>query len=332
MKMFKALIMLCMMVLLTDRSFAESEFTFKGDFDLTGQAINIVVDIEDQRSVAATFRRVADNGYKLSLDINHLKTPLFDLLSKIESDIELKQNDGNSSLPATDAPRLTGKVWSRYSLIDYKPVTELSGNFEIRDNRLMLHSLDFGILKCSGSVGLGAPFDLDLVFNLYDVAMDDFLNFWGSGQPYQTAGTVSGDIKVSGTPDNLVLKGNLESRGGFVQKLDYDVISLNIEGIYPNMKIARSLIAKSDGVSFSFEGPLNLKDKKNFKKQLKALTIAPLVLGSGSEREWTIKRLNPDATETTELKYRMRTGDALGTGTSIDDEIDMLGIEQTRKF
>jgi hypothetical protein len=98
------------------------------------------------------------------------------------------------------------------------------------------------------------------------------------------------------------------------------------------MKIARSTISRSDGVSFFIDGPLDLQDTKNFKKQLKALTLSPLVSDSGSEMEWTIRRLNPDAVETTELKYRMRKGDALGTGTSVGDEIDMLGIEKKRKF
>jgi len=98
------------------------------------------------------------------------------------------------------------------------------------------------------------------------------------------------------------------------------------------MHIGHSTISKADGVSFTLDGPFNLKDKANFKKQIKALTLAPVVSGSGSEREWTIRRINPEDYDTMELKYRFRAGDALGTGTSVDDETDMLGIERTRKF
>jgi len=98
------------------------------------------------------------------------------------------------------------------------------------------------------------------------------------------------------------------------------------------MLISNSTVSKSDGVSFMLDGPINLKDKANFKKQIKALTRAPVVSDSGSEMEWTIKRISPEESDTTELKYRFRKGDALGIGTSVGDESDMFGIERTRKF
>jgi hypothetical protein len=177
-----------------------------------------------------------------------------------------------------------------------------------------------------------SPYGLDFVFNLNEVDLNDFLNFWSADKEYESSGAVTGVIKASGTLENLALKGSLESYHGFVQKLDYDIISLNIEGIYPHMQIAQSTISKSDGMSFSLDGPFNLSDKENFKKQIKALTLAPLVNDSGSEMEWTIKRLNPEDSGTTELKYRFRKGDALGIGTSADDETDMFGLERTRKF
>jgi hypothetical protein len=321
-----------MLLFLAEISFAQKAFFFKGDFDFAKKEFHIVLDMDGSRTFAAAAQQITENSYRLSLDINHLKTPFFDLLSQIESTIEVQPQGQKNLSTSWEGAGWTGKVWSQYSLVDYKPVRELSGDFEIKDHKVFVHSLSFGNIQCSGTVELGSPYKLDLVFKLYDVAMDDFLNFWGTGKKYKSSGAVSGEIRASGTVNDLALQGSLESRNGFVQNLDYDVIFLNIEGIYPHMKIVRSMIAKSDGVSFNFNGPLNLKDKDNFKKQIKALTLAPLVSDSGSEREWTIRRLNPEASETTEFKYRLRKGDALGTGTSVDDEIDMLGIEQTRKF
>lgn len=332
MRIFSSAIVGFLVLSLTEMAFADRDFPFKGDIDLVQKKFNIVLDIDSKSSVAFSAQQVSGSEYKFLLDVNHLQIPLFDLMTKVESTVEVKQAHRKTFSGPPEGLRLQGKVWSQYSLIDYKPVRELSGNFEVKDNKLFLYSLFFGSLQCNGTVDLRSPYQVDLTFNLYDVAMQDFLSFWGMSKKYESAGLVTGEIKASGTVDNLALKGNLEGRNGFVQKLDFDVISLNIEGIYPDMKIARSMIAKSDGMSFTFDGSLNLKDRENFKKQIKALTLAPLVSESGSEREWTIRRLNPDAAETTELKYRLRKGDALGTGASADGGIDMLGIEQTRKF
>jgi hypothetical protein len=117
-----------------------------------------------------------------------------------------------------------------------------------------------------------------------------------------------------------------------VEKLHYDKIVLNAEGIYPHIYIARSSVTKSDGVSFKLDGPFNLNDRENFKKQIKALTFAPLVDHFASESEWTIKSLNQQGSAATEIKYHYKKGDALGVGPTSGDAIDMLGIERTNRF
>lgn len=312
-------------------SFAGKIFSFEGQIDFSTHEFSVVLDLDHQSSVAAKAQRTSERDYRFSLDIEHLQTPLFDLLSKIESSVEVIPSVPEAGRSSADTA-LRGNVWSQYSLVNYKPVQELSGNFEIKDTRLYLTALSFGNLKCEGSIGLRPPYKLDLAMALDGVAMNDFLNFWMAGHALESSGAVSGEIKASGTLDYLVLKGNLESRQGFVQKLDYDTILLNIEGVYPHMNIAHSMISKSDGVSFIFDGPFDLKDMGNFKKQVRALTIAPLVDESGSAMEWTIKRLSPQGSDMTELKYRVHNGDALGTETPSGDQIDILGIERTRKF
>jgi len=329
MRMFRFFLVIVLTAMVPGLSFAEEAFPFKGRIDFSKKEFDVVLDLGDESSVAARAQKSSENDYWLMLDIGHLKTPFFDLLSKIESSVEVvREEDGSSAVSGNTTYR--GRIWSQYSLVDYKPVRELSGSFEVKDRRLQLTALSFGNLQCNGYIDLSSPYKLDLVFNLYDVDMPDFLNFWGVGREYESAGAVSGEIRAFGTPDRLALKGNLESRQGYVQKLDYDIISLNIEGVYPHMEVAHSTISKSDGMSFTLDGPLDLHDKANFKKQIKALTVAPLVNDSGPEREWTIKRLNnPVDSETTELKYRFRKGDALGTGTSAEDEIDILILFRT---
>ena len=331
MNIFKYFFLAALIMSVPKLSFAEKAFSFDGQVDFSKNEFNIVFDLDEKSSVVATARKISETDYQFLIDIEHVKTPLFDLLSKIESSVEVIDGD-NASQASPAKAMLQGKIWSQYTLIDYKPIQELSGGFKIEDQRLHLTELSFGKLKCDGYMDLVQPYKLNLSFNLFDVDMNDFLNFWNTNATYESAGAVSGKIKASGTFDNLALKGSLQSRNGFVQKLDYDLISLNIEGIYPHMRIAHSTVSKSDGVSFTLDGPFNLNDRKHFKKQIKALTIAPLVNDSGSESEWTIKRLNLEDSGVTEVKYHRRKGDLLGTGTSASDEADMLGFERTQKF
>jgi hypothetical protein len=330
MKVFKVFLLVFLVAFIPKLSFAEKVFFFKGQIDLAKNEFNIVLDLDKGSSLTAKATRMSATNYRLSLDADHIKTPLFDLLSKIEGSVDLVKGENSNGNPFDTA--LQGKVWSQYSLVDYKPINELSGRFEVKDKKLHVMALSVGNLTCDGYIGLAAPYNLDVAVNLMGVDMKDFLNFWGSGKDDESSGEVFGEIKASGSFDRLALKGNLQSRDGFVQDLDYDAIVLNIEGVYPFMKIANSTVSSSDGVSFSLEGLFDLSDKENFTKQIKALTLAPLVSDSGSEMEWTIKRLSPEDSGMTEFKYHMKKGDALGTGPSAGDEIDMLGIERTKKF
>jgi hypothetical protein len=87
------------------------------------------------------------------------------------------------------------------------------------------------------------------------------------------------------------------------------------------------LISKTDGMSFIVDGPVNISDTVNFKKQVKALNVAPLVSASDSKAEWTIKRLKGDS-GTTEFKYLLRNDKS----SLAADESALLGVERKLEF
>ena len=332
---------------------AEILFLFEGRVDFAQNQLSLLVDFPSQIPLPPGHRipvlsipaassgertpplslsigKISEKDYQFSLGAEHLKTPLYDLLGKIESSVEVVRKSGSAQIFPGAPLTLRGKIWSQNSLVNYKPIRELSGRFEIKDNQLFLHSLSFGNIVCQGRAGLVSPYKLDLKAVLYEVDMEDFLNFWVRGKEYESRGTVSGGIGISGTLGSPVLKGSLESHNGFIESLEYNRIYLNAEGVYPKMQIVHSTISKSDGVSFSLEGPFDLSGQENFKKQIRALTFAPLVSDSVSERAWTIKRLRQKGTGATEVKYLLRKGDH--GGISPAKESDMLGIERTVKF
>ncbi len=319
-------------MLFVPSAFANVVVNFHGQIDLARKQFDVVLDFppspgsrftteDKQSSVAITGAKVSGDDYRFSLTIDHLRTPVFDLLSKVESSVKFDPWSVEKSAPA-----LRGEIWSQDSLINYKPIRELASSFEVKDSRLLLKSLLFGNLSCQGSLELVYPYKMDMKVLLHEVAMEDFLNFWMGSNEYKSFGTVSGEIGVSGTWDRIGLKGNLESHDGYVEQLKYNSIHLNAQGVYPRLSIGQSTISKVDGLSFTFSGPVDLSDQENFTKQIGALVLSPLVSDSASEREWTIKRLNQPNSGATEIKYLLRNED------KSDGVSGMLGVQQTMSF
>ena len=305
-------------------SWAGVIINFDGLLDLKKNQLLLTLKPQDEGSVVVKAEKLVDDRYDFSMDFDHVKTPLFEFSSKVQSSLQKVQ----------DASRMNrfirGSIQSQYSLVNQKPIRELSGQFEVKDNRLNLTDISFGNIRCNGFVDLFFPHKLDLSFNLTSVAMPDFVNFWVRNSEYDSSGPVNGEIKISGDLVKPFLKGSLESYNGYVGKLEYDSIYLNIEGIYPEMKIAHSTVSQTNGMSFTFEGPFNLGGHDNFKKQIQALQISPLVSNTASSREWIIKRTKGDNAGATEIKYILRKSDQ--TSSPGKEDSGMLGVQKTVEF
>jgi len=309
-------------------------FPFEGKIDFVKTQFDISVVLQDQSFLKAKIKKAENNQYQVYLSLDHLKTPFFEISSEIESLVEIineeeQKRETSFIFENLLSEKIKGKLWSKYSLIDYNPIRELKGNFEISDRILLLNSLSFGNLKFQGSVQLIAPYKIDLVIQLNDVEMDDFISFWVRNKKVLSSGFISGEIEVAGTLRRLYLKGRFESFNGFIKKLGFDSIHLNIEGYYPTMQIAQSVVSESKGLSYILDGPMDISDHKNFMKQIRNLTVSPIVSQSHSELEWTIKRRQETDFGTTELKYLLRRD--LNVGSS-GENFGMIGVERTVNF
>jgi len=288
---------------------------------------------DSQSSIFARARRNKNNDLQLSMNIGYLQTPMFDISSELESVIKITSEHNGTNSSSKDASTLTGRIWSKNSLLDYKPLRELSGRFEVKNNKLYFDNISFGNIVSNGYIQLKYPFKLNVTVNIALVDMDDFLNFWIRNKKYDSAGPVSGVIKVTGDVVEPYLKGHLKSYDGYVKNLKFDSINLNIEGPFPHMKISQSSVTEQEGFSFFIDGDMDLSDQKNFKRQIKNLTLSPMISADESQREVVFKRVKIEDNGTMEFKYMLRQGD----GSSIDsvdleNELDMLGFEQKMKF
>ncbi|MCA9406842.1 MAG: hypothetical protein KC684_09900, partial [Candidatus Omnitrophica bacterium] len=299
----------------------QERYPFQGNIDLeTGQII-MSLQLNDESSVAVNIKEVLKNTVHVTLSLEKLKTPVFDISSAIESSVEYGLGGkGNVSL--------IGKLWSNYTLVNYKPIQELSGRYEITEQSLKLVDISFGTVTCNGTIDFVKPYKMDLLFDIHEMAMSDFLKFWMPYKEYDADGIVSGSVRAFGSVGNMTLRGSLDTSGGYVERLNFDRIHLNASGIYPNIEIAQSTISQTGGMSFNLEGNLDFSDKVNFKKQLKDLNLSPLTSESDLQSEWTIKRVE-DAEVTTEFKYLIRDDE---TDASTNKEEGILGIERKMEF
>ena len=221
---------------------------FQGQIDFLQKKIDIVLGQEDHSLVKAQFIFLSDNNFHLNFNLEHLKTSLFAISSQLESSVVLIED------PKKRERYYSGQFQTKYSLLNYKPVDEISGNFEIKDQILFLPDLLIGRVRLQGSLELFYPYKVDLSVQLKEIPMDEFLSLWMDVADMNSQGAVSGNINISGVLNRLILKGSLASYQGMVKQLKYDSIILNLEGEYPVLQLANSTVTQSDGISFNIDG------------------------------------------------------------------------------
>ncbi len=320
--------------LLAKPSLAETRVDFNGQIDFSRQELTLALNLSPStsalsadkeatpRAISAKINKVNDTQYHMSLKLDHFKSLSHDLSTQLDTSLDVKK------IPDGVDQFIYGKLSTQYTLIDFKPIRDLSGEFQIKDKKIFLNFVTIGNVTCEGTIDLTSPLKLDLSFHLNDIEMHDFLDFWAADNDYSSSGKVSGTIKASGTPDKILLKGNLQSFNGFVEHLEYDSFLLNAEGYFPKLDLAKTTVTETSGVVFTLDGPIDLSDHENFKKQIKALTVSPVVNDSNQERSWTIKR-SQEEKATSEIRYLMRK-DGLNPSTS--QPSDMMGVEHTVAF
>ncbi|MGE0268012.1 MAG: hypothetical protein AB7S78_06120 [Candidatus Omnitrophota bacterium] len=322
------LILLLMTGLLTGarNASAKEVLAFDGVIDFQNSRLEINCSLDPDSAAKTVIKKTDENKYHLKFDVSHLNAFSFDFSSEIEGVVEIKksENSPNNSI--------IGTVWSNYSMVDFRPVKELSGSYKIENNQLIITNVSFGSVGFTGLVDLTAPYKLDFLVDIAYMPMADFLKFWMQKNKYESSGgEVVGQIKATGTLDQPYLKGNFKSYGAKIIDYNLNSIVLNVEGVYPHFTIDNtSSLSKADGMSFTFNGPINIDDAKNLKRQIKSLKVSPLVKESDSTKEWTIKRFNEDGEDSAELKYFMRKEGVVGS--KGDEETALFGIERSMPF
>ena len=306
--------------------YAKNLHPFEGSLDFSKRKLVLKMNFPPQGNISLELSEDHKNNYHLDMDVDHVPAASYDISTSLAASFGWKKKEESS-------PALAGVVQSKYSLLNYKPIPELKGSFEIADQKLNITDLSFGAAGLNGVVDLFSPFKMNLLFKLTAVEMTDFLSFWmGEAENLNSDGLVSGQIQVSGIPESIHLKGRLASYEGFVGDLEYDSIILNLEGMYPIVQLLNSKVAQRNGLSFKVEGSVDLSNRHDFYKEIVALRTSPVVTENQDYMEWTIKSQKVGSKEnTSELKYLLRKGQE-DQNIPLRDETSMFGIKRENKF
>ncbi len=308
------------------RSYAAELANFDGNADFISKRVSFRLVFQDNSSIIAEVAPQSPTSFLLQGKIDHVKALIFDISSQVQSAIELI-NDQNSVKSF-----LRGTIESKYSLVNFKPVREFRGNFEVRDGRLYLKSFLVGSLVFDGYVGFLPPFDIALTIQLNEIDSEELSvisTISGCPESSQISGAVSGRITLSGFWDRLMIRGRIASFNGAVRDLAYEQIIANFEGLYPNIQITDTMVTEESGLSFSIEGMMDLRNHCNLLGGLTTLKMSPLIDESSLRREWTIKRQQDTKSSATELKYRLQKKEL---DIPAQEDSDMFSIERSIKF
>ena len=304
---------------------ALTKYPFEGVIDLATNKVNLSVNLAEKGSLQLQAQKIDRDHINAWIKIDHFKARFLDVSSEVEGTIDFSAYSRDKAQP------IRGRIWSQYTIINYQPISELKGNFEIKDHRLTIGSLSYGHIAVNGFADVTAPYHFDFLVTLKDLEMTDFIDFWMTDRKFDTSGQVSGTIRASGESNKIFLKGQLETFHGVIKKLAYESFHLNAEGYFPNLHISESKITQEDGLSYTIDGPIDLADKENFKKQVVALNVMPIVSDSGNKLEWTIRSSKDEKSGgSTQIKYLLRKNDTLGSPTDKDKE--MLSVQKSLEF
>jgi hypothetical protein len=308
------------------KAVASASFPFQGEIDFRKKTFSLSLTSASKDAVSIDIAKKSDSQYHFSLNIDHLNTPFFAISSVLECPFNLTY-DAHKRLDG-----FSGKLWSKYTLIDKRPVREFLGQFQFSNRTLVIDSLTVGNLSGQGSMRFAEPYPLNVILKLAEINIREVLNFWIKDGAGLASGQYSGEVALNGPLNRLQVKGNFAGSRGVIKDSAFDNLRINFEGVYPTVTLVNSSGIKPDGMPFTITGNFDLSDWGNFGNQFRALSKQAIVEQEGENLEWTFKRMKSqqDDGATTELKYMKKKGTG-DTGMTTDEDA-MLGVERSIQF
>ncbi len=302
---------------------ARADIPFDGMVELRKERLFLRVGAGDTNAVEVGLQLAAKDTVAFSVDFRHVQLSALDLAMVLQGQVQLT-GTGPHQWEAM------GDVVSRYTLLNRKPVRDLSCKFFVQDGKLVIERLWLGSISVNGQIDLQGEYRSNLSVELVASDLEQVCGLFqntGSVRTPTVTGTLTGALLLTGPFWRPVIKGRLAAYDGCFNALCYESILLQLEGEFPNIRLDDSVVTHADGYSFNLAGAVDLSDLERLPFQVRQLRKVPVVSAAKNRREWILKRQrsgsNRDAV--TEMKYIWQKDDR-------GDAESVLGIEHKIGF
>jgi len=223
-----------------------------------------------------------DRGLQVYSKFSHINFFGLDMISQMNLDTSFHRSRDSSAI-------LRGTFKTQNLILNYKPFKEIEVSWVLKNNKLVINSLELGgEYRLFGKLLLAPPYDMDLSLKISNAYVSDLLIFsdFEIGQePF--SGVLNGSIRTRGPIKNPESKGEFEFRDGNLGELNFDVINFGIKGKGPVLKVSDSRIFKEGGFLYlGGEVDLSKLGKRNIFENLKVETDQRVIVWEG----WDISK------------------------------------------
>ena len=299
--------------------------TFSGQADFSNKDMQLEIAFKGKERIINSFKVVGDAFY-FNSQLEHIKINQADLSTNLESSFYIERD------AAGKVRNLKGLVWTKYSLLNFKPYNEVVGLFHFKDGWLTIEKLTWAGMSFSGQLSLKPPFDVDLSIEITDMEINELAPLVGiKAERLLLSGLVSGRLRLFGRINAVQLKGQLRSKEGQIEDFVYRDANINFTGHYPSLDIVDSSISDERGYIYNLVGIFNLNEINNFTSSQHQISVSPFSLQDLNTQGWTIRRkegLGKDS----ELEFGYRLKPKQPSDVLSGEREGMLGIERKHRF
>ena len=252
---------------------AEEVVNFQGDLDFLKQVFKLDM-VFKEKSQVKTNLNLEDDRFYLDAKIDHLKFSKHDFLTEFISQGRIISKDGSKFLKCS--------AESKYSLLDYKPFKDITTDFMINRDSLIISTLRWGKNNIIGDISLTEPYEINLYAEIKDADINELVAMLGVNlEDFTMSGLVEGFLRFKGPKSNVKITGQLKASDGNIADLFYREILVKVDGVYPVIYLFDTEVLEEDGVVYAFEGRVNLTEINNLYSREHNFTFFPVTTADG---------------------------------------------------
>jgi len=232
----------------------QDRYLTKGEIDLEHQKANIRVYVKDKEKINMTAIWSDKFHLKTVVDISHLNVKNHDIVVNLKSDIYINQAEDKKF------KNITGGFKTNTCILDYKPKENIVSSFTWNGKMLEVNEFSIGnYCRARGMISFERPQTIDFNMRVNEVEVHDGARFCAMPDDFNFSSTISADINIKGDLRKPDIKVNLVSSKGYLQDIQFESISFNLEGTYPMLIVKDSRINRANS-HLIIEGMIDLRE------------------------------------------------------------------------